>query len=373
MKPYFNYISAMVLGLGLTGICLAQPGYTYTVLPQPPDTQGFTFTSLSDDGTTGVGGGYVNAGEGIKLYQCFTYAKGTFTVLPTPSANCSPTSANKNGDFGVNLYLPGELTPHPFLYHDGFVALDGVLPNAAGQNFAWLQGINDQGQIVGSTLNLQLSPPSIGGNTGKYSGFVYSGGQTTQLPTLGVGDYNMAYAINNNGDAVGFSNSSVFSFANPHPSTWHAVLYPHDGGIVDLGTAGGDTSEAHFINTPGQVAGRSLFLPASGNTNYPRAFLYDQGVMSLLPTPGVSSDVTGLNDNSEVVGVYQNANDTANHPFYYRNGLIMDLNQMVPGLPTDMVVGTPTSITNSGQIVAFAQQAGVASQILLTPIPVPVQ
>jgi probable HAF family extracellular repeat protein len=273
----------------------------------------------------------------------------------------------------VNLYLPGDVAPHPFLYHNGFVSLDAVLPNSPGQNFAWLQGINDQGQIVGSTLNLQPSQPSIGGNTAKFSAFVYSNGQVIQLPTLGAGDYNMAYAINNNGDAVGFSNSSVFSFANPQPSTWHAVLYPNNGGIVDLGTAGGNSSEAYFINASGQVAGRAIFPPASGNTNYTRAFLYDQGAMSLLPTPGVSSDVTGLNDNGELVGVYQNASDNANHPFYYRNGSITDLNLMVQGLPSDMVVGTPSSINSSGQILAYAQQAGVSSQILLTPIPVPAQ
>ena len=104
-----------------------------------------------------------------------------------------------------------------------------------------------------------------------------------------------------------------------------------------------------------------------------RRVLYDQGAMSLLPTPGVSSDVTGLNDSGELVGVYQNANDNANHPFYYRNGAIMDLNLMVQDLPSDMVVVTPTNINNNGQILAYAQQAGILSQILLTPIPVPAQ
>jgi len=74
---------------------------------------------------------------------------------------------------------------------------------------------------------------------------------------------------------------------------------PHPYLITDLGTLGGDSSEALDVNTGGQVVGWSA---TAGGQNH--AFLYRAGAMTDLGTlpGGTSSVATAINDLSQVVG-----------------------------------------------------------------------
>ncbi|HEV8439177.1 MAG TPA: hypothetical protein VGT40_13865 [Methylomirabilota bacterium] len=81
-----------------------------------------------------------------------------------------------------------------------------------------------------------------------------------------------------------------------------ALAWPsagHSNTIVDLGTLGGDSSEASGINNLGQVVGWSI--TATGATH---AFVYRGGAMTDLGTltGGTRSYATGINDAGQVVG-----------------------------------------------------------------------
>ncbi len=194
---------------------------------------------------------------------------------------------------------------------------------------------------------------------------------------------NAVYGMNSKGDAVGFASSKLPSSISDPPLTTHAVLYPHDGGIVDLGTAGGANSEANRINAAGQIVGRTSVTPGEMDTTHHvtyHAFFYDNGSMKVLPAPGIDSSATDINDGGEIVGVYRLAKDdgsvdySLDHPFYwYRDGSadgkVVDLQTLVPDLPAGMVL-TGASIRSGGQIVVGARQADEAQTtmtLLLTP------
>ena len=90
--------------------------------------------------------------------------------------------------------------------------------------------------------------------------------------------------------------------------------------IVDLGTLGGNVSEAHDVSDQGTVVGESQ-LP-DGSTH---AFLWRDGHMRDLGTLGGGDSVAyAVNDRDQVVGSSRRA-DGRIHAFLWRNGHMKDL------------------------------------------------
>ena len=266
---------------------------------------------------------------------------------------------------------------YAFLYRDGgYLPFTPILPSQAGMSLAL--GVNRTGDVVGYFYaNPQTvaytgpdgTPASLIQYLNQY-GFIYSGGQLLQLPTLG-GPNTQAAAINNKGDAVGASDLPAGA---GQPSQTHAALFPHDGGIVDLGTLAGYYSRAVAINAQGQITGASTLTADPGDSIY-HAFFYDGSTMAAIQLPGIDSRAVWIDDDREVVGVYRYG-DYADHPFYYANGTATDLNALVLNPPPGMVLSTPQYINNQGQILVMGVMAanplGTARttvQFLLTPVP----
>jgi probable HAF family extracellular repeat protein len=173
---------------------------------------------------------------------------------------------------------------------DDLGSLGGSIPPFSRIS-TYAYGINDLGQVVGQSLNINLQRHAF--RTAPNSAINRA---TDDLGTLG-GSTSVARAINNSGVVVGYSTTAS---GNSHAfrTTANSPINP---ATDDLGTLGGLTSNASAINNLGQVVGDSL--TASGDRH---AFLYESGVMldlnNLIPAIGFTLNyASGINDKGQIV------------------------------------------------------------------------
>src|SRR5437870_11422522 len=164
---------------------------------------------------------------------------------------------------------------HAVLWQAGQITDLGTLGGHSGSAY----GINDAGQVVGSTL----------ATDGFMHAFLWQAGTMTDLGGLPGYQFSIAWGINDAGQVVGSSTGA--------DGMTHAVLW--EAGVVrDLGNLGGRATIASGINDAGQVVGISI--PADGPI---AGLLWRAGVMTKLPTPGngdgAGSDINGA---GQVVG-----------------------------------------------------------------------
>ena len=110
---------------------------------------------------------------------------------------------------------------------------------------------------------------------------------------------------------------------------------------VDLGTLGGERSEAFDVNEHGDVVG----LSTVGRVT--RAFLHSGGVMEDLGTlGGTDSMAMAINDSGDVAGWSYDGGELVMWAFLYRDGVMTHLGFPLTGLPTAM------GLNNAGRVVA---------------------
>lgn len=236
-----------------------------------------------------------------------------------------------------------------FLMLFGFIAtsLLGNTVNAAdyltkdlktlGGNWSQATDINESGQVVGVSL--------ISKTSGSTHAFLLEDGVMKDLGSLqgNNASYSFSYAndVNDNGQVVG---QSWVTNTNAQPSTGHAFLWQNEV-MEDLGTLGGNWSQAECINNNGEVVGISGTLPYDGNP----------------------------------------ANiDKVSHAFIWKDGQMKDITQyLIPYLPPAFVLGEEPieyikklqsgakAINDKGQIAGFIQpMLGVPPQaVIWDPIP----
>lgn len=168
--------------------------------------------------------------------------------------------------------------------------LGGGNPNQFNVPSTDAYGINDSGQVVGSSLNINSERHAF--RTAPNSKINPA---TDDLGTLG-GTSSSASGINNLGQVIGTSTNKdgqqrAFRTAPNSPIT----------ATSDLGTLGGTFSGANDINNLGQVVGNSTI--ANGEQ---RAFLFDEGKMfdlnDLIPTDSgfTLNYANGINDRGQI-------------------------------------------------------------------------
>ena len=257
---------------------------------------------------------------------------------------------NESYAYGVNLsgQVAGtsQLTSSAYPNH-AFLTSPNSPINPATDSLGALDGgswsdayaVNDSGEVVGYS---DLGP------MGGYHAFLYSGGTMTDLGSLrsiaGAAG-SIAYAINASGQAVGR--------AQTNDSSTHAFRTSPDSPINpatdDLGTLpGARDSEAHGINASGQVVGWS---DVGGPYGY-HAFFWDAatGMQDLGLLPGSDgSQAYAINDSGQVVGSAWVAVEQSPHAFIWDSSNGMQ----------DLGPGELHAINNAGQAVGIRGSRGI--------------
>jgi probable HAF family extracellular repeat protein len=293
---------------------------------------------------------------------------------------------NLSGQVAGISDMPGNATQHAFLYSGGKMIDLGTL---SGRTLSCAYGINDLGQVVGSSYNYSS------GEIIDDHAFLYSSGSLTDLGTLGGGGSD-AFGIDDSGRIVGqsyatsiFEQAFVYSdgvmsnlgnLGGPWGSCAYAALssgqivgvsftgsadqhaFLYSGGAMkDLGTLGGSTSIAFGVNSRGQVAGWSN----TAGDGAQHAFLYSNGSMADLGTVsgGTWSEASGVNSGGQVVGWGTGG------AFVYANGTMALLDDLLDSSGANWTVLQAAAINDCGQIVGYAYNSstGVQHAVLLTP------
>jgi len=289
-------------------------------------------------------------------------------------------SRNANGETHIFLYDSGNLVD--------ISAMNQIGP---GEYASTAYGINNNGHIAGMISNGHAAVLTEGATTdlgtlgGIFSAalgvnnveqavgyfategfvnhaFVFSNGNLLPLGPFGEGTSSIAAGINDSGTIVGHA-SEGWGMPN------HAFLYSN-GVMLDISPYGNSESYAHAINNRGQVVGE--FLNASQTAFH--AFIYSNGEFTDIGSANSEETVAyGINDRSQAVGATwvrrpdtsRGANISEPHAFVYTDGVMTDLNSLLPpSSPWKLVAAY--GINMKGKIVGYGLINGQYHGFLLS-------
>ena len=243
----------------------------------------------------------------------------------------------------------GGLSGQAFIYRDNRFENLGA---ALGSQYSTGFGINDRGEVTG------WAQYEVPGPNGFSNAFLYADGRARDVRGFDRGE-----AINDRGQIAANRNQQAFLYSN--------------GVLKALGDLSPDPNPdwagALDVNDRGQVvgyAGTGQF----GQFGYTyHAFLYSDGRMQDLGTlGGQSSEATAVNNAGHIVGQAGNvAGDTGGVPFLYRDGRMYELGTLLTDRAGGVELLFATDINDAGQIVGTALVNGETRAYLLTPVPEP--
>jgi probable HAF family extracellular repeat protein len=255
-----------------------------------------------------------------------------------------------------------------------------ALPNLPGGYNANAFGINNRGQLTGfaetgyADSTCAIATPF---QVNRFQAVIWGpGGELQELsPLKAKGDtVAFAFGINDSGQVVGSSGTCATQGLPPANVTGlHAVLWEKDGTPTYLGTLG-DAANTKFnaaasINSSGDVAGTSQFTDGTIHS-----FLWTRktGMQDLGTLPGAIVTVSGccdtLNNRGQVVGFSIDGTTFESRAFLWQNKVITDLNTLIaPGSGWQLLGAY--SINDAGEIVGQGMIDGELHTFLAIPTP----
>jgi probable HAF family extracellular repeat protein len=303
---------------------------------------------IIDIGTIGLGGPASNS-RAFDANERGQAAGAAETSTPDPNGEdfCS---------FGTHFTCPS------FLWQNNVMTPLRTL----GGNNNFVFAINNRGQVAGvSENNTHDASCAAPFQLRDFEAAIWGPGPGSirALQPLGGDTVGEATWINDLGQAVGSSGSCANTVLPPLAAGPHAVLW-ENGVPTDLGNLGGTCTTPCispvlgpygntplYINDQGQVVGLSAL---TGDATF-HAFLWTKttGMQDLQTLPGDLASVgLAINSNGEAVGLSldQGGNPRA---FLWRNGVMTDLNALVPADSPFLVLFVADVINSSGEIAGF--------------------
>jgi probable HAF family extracellular repeat protein len=381
MKTILTSIAA---GSLLAALAIAQsprPRYTVHDLGTLP---GGTFSSAFDINDAGWVAGSSNLAPGSANQHAFLwYGPGHMTDLGTLGGlNSEADGPNLRGDAAV---LAETDVPDPngedvcglgtHLQCLAAVWRNGKLHplrNLPGGNNSQTLGINNRGQLVGFAETDTPDSTCIKPQVRRFEAVIWGpDGEPRVLKPLEGDTVGFGFGINDEGQAVGASGLCSNTTFPENPTSPHAVLWEKDGTPVDLGNLGGTLSSASAINNRGDVDGAAQ-SSTDGNVH---AFLWTRQTRKMQDLGLLEGDSLSVapccrtvNDSREVVGFSCPGPKGSCRAFYWGNGEMRDLNDLIPG-GSSLYLTQALAINSRGQIAGIGTTStGESHAFLATPI-----
>jgi probable HAF family extracellular repeat protein len=327
----------ILLALVISG-CAAHPRYTVT----PVGGAGSAALGINNHGHTV---GYVAVGANR---HAFVNTGGGAVDLGTLGGPDSSAYGINDSGVVVGEAANAAGARRAFVYR-GTTLMDlGTL----GGTESWARAINNAGQIAGTAALPDNTPRA----------FRYSGGVMQNLGTLpsSIELYSFGEAINARATVAG--SSSAGEFTPPEPPQHAFVTKP--GGLIDIGTFGGQRSEAFGINDKGIVVGTSN----TEEFHFNHAFIWWRGIkIDIGALDDGSAAAYDINNRDQVVGT-TTAVSPMDKAFLWQRGKMVALDKLIDPAGGWSITDA-RAINDRQQIAGTGCRAGVCQAVRLDPVP----